>query len=106
MTSVHICDLWMVRLLRRATCATTGIGRRFHRMQSTSNEGDEVFLSRSKKIGQPQHGYTLQDFQAIATRLRGADFACWIVARKEPLEMLLLLAHEAGVMLLPRQEKI
>jgi len=51
-----------------------------------------------------RRAFTLEDFQTVATRLHGADFACWIVARKNPLEALFLLCHEAGVALLPRRE--
>lgn len=45
--------------------------------------------------------YTLLDLEGIATELYGPDFAHWILARKEPLEMLFRLADEGGVVLLP-----
>jgi aspartate 4-decarboxylase len=45
--------------------------------------------------------YALIDLEAIATELYGRDFAVWMLARKEPLEMLFRLADEAGVVLLP-----
>jgi len=71
----------------------------------TSGEDGEIFpLVRGTGPFTSNHGYTLEDFQAIATGLRGADFARWIVARKEPLETLFVLCHEAGVVLLPRRE--
>jgi len=71
----------------------------------SSEEDDEVFPSGiGVRRGIASQGYTLEEFQAIATGLRGADFARWIVARKEPLETLFLVCHEAGVVLLPRRE--
>jgi len=45
--------------------------------------------------------YTLLDLEVIATELHGPDFARWILAKKEPLEMLFRLAEEGGVVLLP-----
>ncbi len=45
--------------------------------------------------------YTLLDLEAIATELHGAAFARWMLAKKEPLEMLFRLADEGGVVLLP-----
>lgn len=45
--------------------------------------------------------YTLLDLEAIATELHGRKFALWMLARKEPLEMLFRLADEGGVVLLP-----
>jgi aspartate 4-decarboxylase len=45
--------------------------------------------------------YTLLDLEAIATALHGAEFAAWMLAKKEPLEMLFRLADEEGVVLLP-----
>jgi aspartate 4-decarboxylase len=45
--------------------------------------------------------YALLDLEAIATELYGRDFALWMLARKEPLEMLFRLADEGGVVLLP-----
>ena len=45
--------------------------------------------------------YTLLDLEAIATELHGAEFAAWMLAKKEPLEMLFRLADEGGVVLLP-----
>ena len=45
--------------------------------------------------------YTLLDLEAIATALHGPDFAAWMLAKKEPLEMLFRLADEEGVVLLP-----
>jgi aspartate 4-decarboxylase len=45
--------------------------------------------------------YTLLDLEAIATELHGAEFARWMLAKKEPLEMLFRLADEGGVVLLP-----
>ena len=38
--------------------------------------------------------YTLLDLEAIATALHGRDFAAWMLAKKEPLEMLFRLADE------------
>ncbi|RBP10369.1 aspartate 4-decarboxylase [Roseiarcus fermentans] len=45
--------------------------------------------------------YTLLDLEAIASELYGAEFAQWMLAKKEPLEMLFRLADEGGVVLLP-----
>jgi len=45
--------------------------------------------------------YTLLDLEDIATQLHGPAFAAWMMARKEPLEMLFRLADEGGVVLLP-----
>jgi aspartate 4-decarboxylase len=45
--------------------------------------------------------YTLLDLEAIAAALHGRDFAAWMIAKKEPLEMLFRLADEEGVVLLP-----
>ena len=45
--------------------------------------------------------YTLLDLEAIATELHGAEFARWMLAKKQPLEMLFRLADEGGVVLLP-----
>jgi aspartate 4-decarboxylase len=45
--------------------------------------------------------YTLLDLESIATELHGAEFARWMLAKKEPLEMLFRLADEGGVVLLP-----
>ena len=45
--------------------------------------------------------YTLLDLEAITTELYGRDFALWMLAKKEPLEMLFRLADEGGVVLLP-----
>jgi aspartate 4-decarboxylase len=45
--------------------------------------------------------YTLLDLEAIATELHGPEFARWMLAKKEPLEMLFRLADEGGVVLLP-----
>ena len=45
--------------------------------------------------------YTLLDLEAIATELHGPEFAIWMLAKKEPLEMLFRLADEGGVVLLP-----
>jgi aspartate 4-decarboxylase len=45
--------------------------------------------------------YTLLDLESIATKLHGAEFARWMLAQKEPLEMLFRLADEGGVVLLP-----
>jgi aspartate 4-decarboxylase len=45
--------------------------------------------------------YALLDLEAIATELCGRDFAIWMLAKKEPLEMLFRLADEGGVVLLP-----
>ena len=47
--------------------------------------------------------YTLFDIKRIATKLHGSAFADWIMAKKEPLEMLFRLAEETGVVLLPRE---
>ncbi len=41
------------------------------------------------------------DLEAIATELYGRDFAAWMLAKKQPLEMLFRLADEGGVVLLP-----
>jgi len=45
--------------------------------------------------------YTLLDLESISTSLYGREFALWMLARKEPLEMLFRLADEGGVVLLP-----
>ena len=45
--------------------------------------------------------YTLLDLEGIAAELYGREFARWILAKKEPLEMLFRLAEEGGVVLLP-----
>ncbi len=45
--------------------------------------------------------YTLLDLQTIAGQLYGPAFADWMMAKKEPLEMLFRLAEEGGVVLLP-----
>jgi aspartate 4-decarboxylase len=45
--------------------------------------------------------YTLLDLESIATKLHGAEFARWMLAQKQPLEMLFRLADEGGVVLLP-----
>ena len=45
--------------------------------------------------------YTLLDLEAIATELHGTEFARWMLAKKEPVEMLFRLADEGGVVLLP-----
>jgi aspartate 4-decarboxylase len=45
--------------------------------------------------------YTLLDLEAIATELHGREFSKWMLAKKEPLEMLFRLANETGVVLLP-----
>ncbi len=45
--------------------------------------------------------YTLLDLEVIATELHSAEFADWMLAKKEPLEMLFRLADEGGVVLLP-----
>ncbi len=45
--------------------------------------------------------YTLLDLEGITTKLYGAEFAAWMMARKDPLEMLFRLADEGGVVLLP-----
>ncbi|MGI4950952.1 MAG: bifunctional aspartate transaminase/aspartate 4-decarboxylase, partial [Janthinobacterium lividum] len=45
--------------------------------------------------------YTLLDLEDIATQLHGPAFANWMMAKKEPLEMLFRLAEEGGVVLLP-----
>ena len=45
--------------------------------------------------------YTLLDLESIATELHGVEFAGWMLAKKEPLEMLFRLADEGGVVLLP-----
>ncbi|HUZ65762.1 MAG TPA: bifunctional aspartate transaminase/aspartate 4-decarboxylase [Acetobacteraceae bacterium] len=45
--------------------------------------------------------YALLDLEGIATELYGPEFARWVLARKEPLEMLFRLAEEGGVVLLP-----
>ncbi len=45
--------------------------------------------------------YALLDLSEIATELHGKEFASWMLAKKEPLEMLFRLADEGGVVLLP-----
>lgn len=45
--------------------------------------------------------YTLLDLERIATQLHGPAFADWMMAKKQPLEMLFRLAEEGGVVLLP-----
>ena len=45
--------------------------------------------------------YTLLDLEEITTELYGRKFADWMLAKKEPLEMLFRLADEGGVVLLP-----
>ncbi len=45
--------------------------------------------------------YTLLDLEGIARQLHGDAFAAWMMAKKEPLEMLFRLADEGGVVLLP-----
>jgi aspartate 4-decarboxylase len=45
--------------------------------------------------------YTLLDLEAIARELHGPEFANWMLAKKEPLEMLFRLADEGGIVLLP-----
>ena len=45
--------------------------------------------------------YALLDLEAIAKELHGPKFAVWMLAKKEPLEMLFRLADEGGVVLLP-----
>ena len=45
--------------------------------------------------------YTLLDLEEITTELYGREFAAWMLAKKEPLEMLFRLADEGGVVLLP-----
>ena len=45
--------------------------------------------------------YTLLDLEDIANKLHGPAFAAWMMARKEPLEMLFRLADRGGVVLLP-----
>jgi aspartate 4-decarboxylase len=45
--------------------------------------------------------YTLLDLEAITTELHGREFARWMLAKKEPLEMLFRLADKGGVVLLP-----
>lgn len=45
--------------------------------------------------------YTLLDLETIAGQLYGPAFADWMMAKKEPLEMLFRLAEEGGVVLLP-----
>jgi aspartate 4-decarboxylase len=45
--------------------------------------------------------YTLLDLADICKELYGQEFADWMLAKKEPLEMLFRLADEGGVVLLP-----
>ena len=45
--------------------------------------------------------YTLLDLEDIANRLHGPAFAKWVLAIKEPLEMLFRLADEGAAVLLP-----
>jgi aspartate 4-decarboxylase len=45
--------------------------------------------------------YTLLDLAEIAAHLYGPEFAAWMLAKKQPLEMLFRLADEGGVVLLP-----
>ena len=47
--------------------------------------------------------YTLLDLAAVAAELYGREFARWMLAKKQPLEMLFRLADEGGVVLLPGQ---
>ena len=47
--------------------------------------------------------YTLIDLEQVATHLHGKPFADWMLAQKEPLDMLFRLAEQGGVVLLPGQ---
>ena len=66
----------------------------------------EAVLFQELEIETDQGGngtyyYTLLDLESISTSLYGREFALWMLARKEPLEMLFRLADEGGVVLLP-----
>ena len=66
----------------------------------------EAVLFQELEIETDQGGngtyyYTLIDLESISTSLYGREFALWMLARKEPLEMLFRLADEGGVVLLP-----
>jgi len=45
--------------------------------------------------------YTILDLEILGTRRYGRDFVDWLLANKNPLEILFRLADEAGVVLLP-----
>ena len=65
---------------------------------------DALYRELGVSIARDPNGtdyYTLLDLEAIATELHGPDFARWMLAKKEPLEMLFRLADEGGVVLLP-----
>ena len=66
----------------------------------------QTALYRELGVDKPQDPngtdyYTLLDLEDIATKLHGRPFADWMLAKKEPLEMLFRLADEGGVVLLP-----
>ena len=66
----------------------------------------QAALYRELGIAMPQDPngtdyYTLLDLEGIALELHGAEFAQWVMAKKEPLAMLFRLAEEGGVVLLP-----
>ena len=66
----------------------------------------QAALYRELGVDKPQDPngtdyYTLLDLEDIATKLHGRPFADWMLAKKEPLEMLFRLADEGGVVLLP-----
>jgi aspartate 4-decarboxylase len=45
--------------------------------------------------------YAILDFAAFGEALYGQDFAEWLLAHKDPIDLLLRLADESGVVLLP-----
>ena len=45
--------------------------------------------------------YAILDLEVLGTQLYGRDFAQWLLRTKDPLEILLRLAEESGVVLLP-----
>jgi aspartate 4-decarboxylase len=45
--------------------------------------------------------YTILDLEILGARRYGRDFVDWLLANKNPLEILFRLAEEAGVVLLP-----
>ena len=66
----------------------------------------QTALYRELGVDKPQDPngtdyYTLLDLEDIALKLHGRPFADWMLAKKEPLEMLFRLADEGGVVLLP-----
>jgi aspartate 4-decarboxylase len=45
--------------------------------------------------------YTVLDLETLGNRRFGRGFADWLIAEKNPLDLLIRLADEAGVVLLP-----